>query len=1289
MNKRHCSIWNPSLGAWVAIPENTRSRGKRSTGATAAVVLGCLLAVSSSSAWADGGAGGNSYGDANATPSTGGAGGTTAHPAGSVGATDGGNYPLYYLSGGGGGGSALLTGPNAGTGGGGGNGGVDVGVGQGGTGGAAGLTLTTSSVISLAASGLVGGAGTKPTQTRDLYARDTFGGGGGGGGGFGVVATAGTLAINAAVTGGSGGTGAQTLTSGLSGTTLGGAGGGGQGGGGALITGSSTQVTNTASVTGGQGGNGGGAWIAGAGSGGGGGQGIAVMVSGVLVTNSGSVTGGTGGSTGATGNAGNTGAGGVGITGGGLSVINSGAIRGGLSGDGLTRASAIQFTGGVNSLTLESTSVIQGRAVAFSAADTLALGGATNGTFDVTSAAPGAQYAGFGKFSKTGASTWTLTGTTTVLTPWTVTAGTLAISDDASLGSSAGRLTLDGGAVRALANIVSTRPVTLGTGGGTVDVNGSLFGVVGLIDGAGALTVTSSTPIAGNGNSGTLGLLGPNTFAGGTTIQNGATVTTQVSGALGSGPVLLQQHDAQLVLAGTAQAGTGGYTIGRAATADYNNRVSLTQNTSATSATFAVNGTNWRSAATTNALQFSDSATAASSTISIVGGSVYFLQNATAGNATISNGAQGLLSFGFGAPSAGSAQVTNASGGTVRFADASTASGATIVNRAGGVVDVSGMTNGGIAIGSLSGGGRVVLGASTLTLGGLNNNTTIAGVVSDGGSEFAQPGVGTGGKLTKTGAGTLTLSGLNTYTGATSVTQGTLRAGAVNALAPASSYSVASGATLDLSGNSQTVASLTNSGVVSLLGAVVGTTLRVNGAYVGNNAVLKLGTTLSATGPSDQLMLDGAGASASGKTSVQITNLGGLGASTTGNGIEVIAARNGAITTAQSTKDAFALSGGHVDAGAFEYRLYAADASGAGESWFLRTQTASVTPATPATPAAPATTAPVTTYRAEVPLFAAVPSQLRQTDLAMLGSMRTRFGDDDASARAVASLEPVAGMLTADRRAWARGVYSDIDVRQGGTVSPSTQGHVSGIQAGSDLYVSALGDWRAGLYVGTLDGSADVSGFASGVIRSVGRTDLRSRFVGGYATYANATGFYVDTVLQYGSQRYTVRPYGALETTGKGNSLTAAVEVGQAFALGGGWTWEPQAQLSARRARLDDSNIAAARVNQDDDDSWAAGVGVRIKGDFATSAGRLQPYGRVGLVYNHGGTVTTAFAGPAGFTDIATPSSYTSADLSFGGTLSLTRIVSLYGEVGQVYSAGGSTKVKSSVQAAIGVRARW
>lgn len=322
-------------------------------------------------------------------------------------------------------------------------------------------------------------------------------------------------------------------------------------------------------------------------------------------------------------------------------------------------------------------------------------------------------------------------------------------------------------------------------------------------------------------------------------------------------------------------------------------------------------------------------------------------------------------------------------------------------------------------------------------------------------------------------------------------------------------------------------------------------------------------------------------------------------------------------------------------------------------------------------------------------MLAAVPAQLRASDRAMLGNLHSRFGDDDASATALASLTPVGGAITSDRRAWARAVYSDVDLRQGGTVRPASQGHVAGLQAGTDLFASALGDWHAGIYVGTLDGSADVSGSASGIWRAVGSTDLRARYLGAYATYANATGFYVDGVLQYGMQNYTIRPLGGFAAEGKAKSLTASVEVGQAFALGGGWTWEPQAQLGYRKARIDDLVISGARVQQDDDSSWTAGLGLRIKGDFATAAGRLQPYGRVGVIRSSGSSDVARFASGGFVTPIASGGDYTSTELAAGATLSVSRTVSVYGELGKVFAHGGDTRVKSSVQGSIGLKVRW
>jgi fibronectin-binding autotransporter adhesin len=627
----------------------------------------------------------------------------------------------------------------------------------------------------------------------------------------------------------------------------------------------------------------------------------------------------------------------------------------------------------------------------------------------------------------------------------------------------------------------------------------------------------------------------------------------------------------------------------------------------------------------------------------------------------------------------GGAAAVNVNGGTLVLGGANSYTGGTFLN--GGVLSVSSDANLGDAAGALNFDGGTLRNSADFA-------TARTVVLGAGGGTFqadadlaVSSGITGAGSLAKTGGGALTLSGTNTYGGSTNVAQGTLRAGAANTFSAASAHNVAAGATLDLAGFNQTVASLANSGTVSLVGATAGTTLTVNGNYVGNNGVLRIGTALNAAGPSDRLVIDGG--AATGKTSVQVTNLGGLGALTSGNGIEVITAQNGATTTAQTTKDAFALAGGHVDAGAYEYRLYAADAAGAGENWFLRSTTNAVTPpATPGAPGAPSVPGvPVITYRAEASLYAALPSQLRQGNLAMLGDLRKRVGDDDVKGSASTP-------TGSDRRAWARVLSTDIDVQQGGTVSPTSKGRLTGFQAGTDLL--ATSNVRAGLYVGQLDGDATVNGFASGVNNlRTGRNDLRSQYVGIYGTFTADSGLYADVVVQSGRHRYTVEPMlGGVG--GKGNSLLGSIEVGQAFALGAsGWSIEPQLQLIHQHMDLSDAAILGAVVQPDADSGWIARAGVRVKGQIDTAMGALQPYGRFNVYRTSSGTDIARFVNGATRTDIAAPTGGTSTELAGGFTLALGQTTSLYGEIGKLWSSGGDAKVKSSINGSLGVRVKW
>ncbi|MDQ7958875.1 MAG: autotransporter-associated beta strand repeat-containing protein, partial [Pseudomonadota bacterium] len=573
---------------------------------------------------------------------------------------------------------------------------------------------------------------------------------------------------------------------------------------------------------------------------------------------------------------------------------------------------------------------------------------------------------------------------------------------------------------------------------------------------------------------GVLTLSGANTYSGGTTL-NAGTLLANNDSALGTGALTINGGALGTGLAATtlanAVAANGSFdmltTAPGSASLTLNGNVALNgavriNGASAGQATFGFGG----AISGGQGLTF-DATGSGANTFNLFGAT----SNSYGGPTTVQGNATLMLSKSNGATAIPGDLAVSGTASTLVAGSEQIADGATVtVNSTGHATPLAGTTVPveGLAlyssaapvvetIGALQGNGSVGLGAGTLRVGAGD----FAGTISDGSSAVALSGPNAvGGTLEKYGPGTLRLGGANSYTGATRVSGGTLQAAAANTFAPASAYSVASGATLELAGHSQTIASMANSGTVSLLGSAPGTTLTVNGPWVGNGGLLSIGTALGdSASVSDRLVLNGPSAVASGTTNLQVTNLGGLGALTTGNGIEVVSATNGATTTAQTTKSAFSLVGGHVDAGAFEYRLHAADASGAGENWYLRSSTTATPPVDGGgtgggggsgggTPSTPTVTTP--TYRVEVPLYAALPEQLRQANWAMLGNMHQRIGDESGGLAGAAG--PNKG---SERQAWGRVISIDRDISQSGTVSPTSSGRLTGFQAGTDLWANA------------------------------------------------------------------------------------------------------------------------------------------------------------------------------------------------------------------------------------------
>ncbi|MFE0017758.1 autotransporter domain-containing protein [Mesorhizobium sp. NPDC059054] len=286
-------------------------------------------------------------------------------------------------------------------------------------------------------------------------------GGGGGSGGNGIDAN-GDVDNHGTIQGGHGGDGDNQMF--VDNVVHGGLGGTGMTIGAGILT-------NTNNIVGGNGGRGASAPTWTAGNGGAGGAGV--DGNGTTIINNGTIAGGTGGVRGTGADETNLhGAGGVGVSGSNLTVTNSGTISGGLAGDG-TRADAIVFTGGTNRLELWNSSIINGAVDATAGTgDVLALGGATNGTFDVSDLEATAQYRGFEHYEKTGTSTWTLQDATSTSTPWVLKQGTLSVASDVNLGGGGGGLTFDGGILQVTGTDFTdtARAITWGNGGGGFDI---------------------------------------------------------------------------------------------------------------------------------------------------------------------------------------------------------------------------------------------------------------------------------------------------------------------------------------------------------------------------------------------------------------------------------------------------------------------------------------------------------------------------------------------------------------------------------------------------------------------------------------------------------------------------------------------------------------------------------------------------------------------------------------------------------------------------------------------------
>jgi len=204
-------------------------------------------------------------------------------------------------------------------------------------------------------------------------------------------------------------------------------------------------------------------------------------------------------------------------------------------------------------------------------------------------------------------------------------------------------------------------------------------------------------------------------------------------------------------------------------------------------------------------------------------------------------------------------------------------------------------------------------------LGVINFNHTDA----SGNYVFTPSMVGPGnGTVNINDVGTTSFAGNNRYPGTTSVHAGVLRAGSATGLSGESDFVVDSGATLDTATFSPTIKSLSNAGAVDMTAGGANAVLTITGNYDSTGGSIALNTILGdSSSATEKLVVNGA---TSGNTILNISNLGGTGAPTTGEGILVVqvdGASNGTFSLPAP---------GYLEAGTFRYDLVKT-----GNNWYL------------------------------------------------------------------------------------------------------------------------------------------------------------------------------------------------------------------------------------------------------------------------------------------------------------------------------------------------------------------
>ncbi|GCN37918.1 TPA: autotransporter adhesin Ag43 [Escherichia coli] len=451
---------------------------------------------------------------------------------------------------------------------------------------------------------------------------------------------------------------------------------------------------------------------------------------------------------------------------------------------------------------------------------------------------------------------------------------------------------------------------------------------------------------------------------------------------------------------------------------------------------------------------------------------------------------------------------------------------------------------------------------ATLTLSGktVNNDT----LTIRKGDALLQGGSLTGnGSVEKSGSGTLTVSNTTLTQKTVNLNEGTLTLNdstvttdviaqrgtalkltgstVLNGAIDPTNVTLASGATWNIPDNAtvqSVVDDLSHAGQIHFTstrtGKFVPATLKVKNLN-GQNGTISLRVRPDmAQNNADRLVIDGG--RATGKTILNLVNAGNSasGMATTGKGIQVVEAINGA-----TTEEGAFVQGNKLQAGAFNYSLN----RDSDESWYLRSEER---------------------YRAEVPLHASMLTQAMDYDRILAGSRSHQTGVNGENNSVRLSIQ--GGHLGHDNNG---------GIARGAT--PESSGSYGFVRLEGDLLRTEVAGMSvtAGVYGVAGHSSVDVKdddGSRAGTVRD----DAGS--LGGYLNLVHtSSGLWADIVAQ-GTRHSMKASSDNNDFRARGRGWLGSLETGLPFSLTDNLMLEPQLQYTWQGLSLDDGRDNAGYV---------------------------------------------------------------------------------------------------------------